>query len=199
MLSREYPSLYIDGGWQEPDSTERFDVISPATGKKIGFVPAANSADIDRAVEAARKAFYETDWPTRPVAERAEMMERLATLIAEHAPEFADLTVDELGHNQITADVYHSVAPTLHWNYYAKVGREHTFAEVREADLTSMAGAAGGLIMKYESKSLLVREPVGVVAASPRSTSRCRASPRRPRRRSWPAARPWSRRRIRTR
>ena len=165
MLSREYPSLYIDGGWQEPDSTERFDVISPATGEKIGFVPAANDADIDRAVEAARKAFYETDWPTRPVAERAELMERLAALIAEHAPEFADLTVDELGHNKITADVYHSVAPTLHWNYYAKVGREHTFAEVREADLTSMAGAAGGLIMKYESKSLLVREPVGVVAA----------------------------------
>ena len=93
------------------------------------------------------------------------MMERLAALIAEHAPEFSDLTVDELGHNKITADVYHSVAPTLHWNYYAKVGREHTFAEVREADLTSMAGAAGGLIMKYESKSLLVREPVGVVAA----------------------------------
>ena len=92
-------------------------------------------------------------------------MERLAALIAEHAPEFSELTVDELGHNKITADVYHSVAPTLHWNYYAKVGREHTFAEVREADLTSMAGAAGGLIMKYESKSLLVREPVGVVAA----------------------------------
>src|SRR4051812_9449967 len=165
MLSREYPSLYIDGGWQEPDSTERFDVVSPATGEKIGFVAAANEADIDRAVEAARTAFYETDWPTRPVDERAELMERLAALIAEHAPEFAELTVEELGHTRITGEVYHSVAPTLHWNYYAKVGREHTFAEVREADLTPMAGAAGGLIMKYESKSLLVREPVGVVAA----------------------------------
>ena len=43
MLSREYPSLYIDGGWQEPDSKERFDVISPATGEKIGYVPAANN------------------------------------------------------------------------------------------------------------------------------------------------------------
>src|SRR4029077_4568064 len=32
-------------------------------------------------------------------------------------------------------------------------------------DLSPMAGNAGGLIMKYESKSLLVREPVGVVAA----------------------------------
>ena len=42
MLSREYPNLYIDGRWQEPDSNERFDVISPATGEKIGYVPAAN-------------------------------------------------------------------------------------------------------------------------------------------------------------
>src|SRR6476619_398525 len=165
MLSREYADLYYDGGWQKPDSKERFDVISPATGEQIGYVPAANEADIDRAVEAARKAFYETDWPTRPVAERAEMMERLAALLAEHQPEFRDLIVDELGHNKLTAEVYHSVAPTLHWNYYAKIGREHTFAEVREADLSPLAGASGGMIMKYDSKSLLVREPVGVVAA----------------------------------
>ena len=165
MLPREYPNLYIDGRWQEPDSNERLEVISPSTGEKIGYVPAANATDIDRAVEAARKAFYETDWPTRPVEERAEMMERLAALIAEHQPEFRDLIVDELGHTKLTAEVYHSVAPTLHWNYYAQKGREHKFAEVREADLSPLAGNAGGLIMKYESKSLLVREPVGVVAA----------------------------------
>ena len=165
MLSREYPNLYYGGGWQEPDSSERFDVINPATGEQIGFVPAGNAADMDAAVEAARKAFYETDWPTRPVGERAECMERLAALIAEHQAEFRDLIVDELGHTKLTAEVYHSVAPTLHWNYYAKVGREYTFAETREADLSPLAGNAGGLIMKYETKSLLVREPVGVVAA----------------------------------
>ena len=150
MLPREYPNLYFDGRWQEPDSTERFDIISPATGEQIGNVPAANETDIDRAVEAARKAFFETDWPTRPVEERAEIMERLAALIAEHQAEFAQLIVDELGHTKLTAEVYHSVAPTLHWNYYAKIGREHTFAEVRESDLSPLAGNAGGLIMKYE-------------------------------------------------
>src|SRR3954451_3261459 len=165
MLSREYPKLYYDGGWQEPDSKERFDVINPATEEKIGFVPAANPTDIDRAVEAARKAFYETNWPTRPVGERAEMMERLAALIAEHQGEFRDLIVEELGHSVLAAEVYHSVAPTLHWNYYAKIGRDFKFEELREADLSPLAGNAGGLIMKYETKSLLVREPIGVVAA----------------------------------
>ena len=39
MLPREYPNLYIGGRWQEPDSTERSDVISPSTGEKIGSVP----------------------------------------------------------------------------------------------------------------------------------------------------------------
>ena len=92
------------------------------------------------------------------------MCERLAALIAEHREEFRDLIVDELGHTKFLADVYHSVAPTLHWNYYAKLGRNFKFAEVREADLSALAGNAGGLIMKYETKSLVVREPVGVVA-----------------------------------
>jgi aldehyde dehydrogenase (NAD+) len=164
MLPREFPHLYIDGQWHEPDSGERFNVMSPSTGEKLGYVPAANNTDIDRAVEAARRAFFETDWPTRPVEERAEMMERLAALISEHQPEFRDLIVDELGHTKLTAEVYHSVAPTLHWNYYAQVGREFRFAEVRAADLSPLAGNEGGLIMKYETKSLVVREPVGVVA-----------------------------------
>ena len=92
-------------------------------------------------------------------------MERLAALIAEHQAEFRDLIVDELGHSKLAAEVYHSVAPTLHWNYYAKIGRDFKFEELREADLSPLAGNAGGLIMKYETKSLLVREPVGVVAA----------------------------------
>jgi len=164
MLPREYPNLFIDGRWQKPDGNDRFDVVSPSTGETIGYVPVASETDIDRAVEAARKAFYETDWATRPVEERAEMCERLAALIAEHQPEFRDLIVDELGHTKFLVDVYHSVAPTLHWNYYAKLGRNFKFEEVREADLSHLAGNAGGLIMKYETKSLVVREPVGVVA-----------------------------------
>src|SRR3954452_4175811 len=166
MLSHEYPKLYFDGAWQEPDSKERFDVVNPATEQKIGFVPAADATDVDRAVESARKAFYETDWPTRPVGVCGEMIEKIASLIAEHQVEFRELIVDELGHSVLAAEVYHSVAPTLHWNYYGKIGREFKFEEMREADLSPLAGNAGGLIMKYETKSLLVREPVGVVAAT---------------------------------
>jgi len=164
MLQREFSRLYIDGAWQTPDSEERFDVVSPATGKVIGHVPKASMADIDRAVEAARRAFHETDWKSRPVEERARMCERLAALLAKHQPEFRDLIVDEMGCTRFLADVYQSAAPALHWNYYAAAGRKTRFAEVRESDLTPLAGSAGGTIIKYANRSLVVQEPVGVVA-----------------------------------
>ena len=74
MIAREYSAFYIDGAWRPSDSSETFEVISPRNGEHVGSVPAATRADIDAAVEAARHAFYETDWPTRPVSERAAML-----------------------------------------------------------------------------------------------------------------------------
>src|SRR2546423_192410 len=165
MLTREYPDLYIDGRWQAPDSQERLDVESPRTGRRIGSVAKASAVDVDRAVAAARRAFDETDWARRPVEERAELCERLASLISDHREEFRDLIVEELGATRFLADVYHSVAPTLHWNYAAAVGRETQFSEVREADLSSLAGGdAGGSIVKFAAKSLVVKEALGAVA-----------------------------------
>ena len=140
-------------------------MISPRNGERVGSVPAADIEDVDAAVAAAHRAFYETDWPTRPVRERTAMCRRLAELLAEHRSELAELLVDEMGCNKILADVYMAVAPTLHWNYYAQVGDEYSFSEVRDSDLTPLAGGGGGLIMPYAGRSVVVKEPIGVVAA----------------------------------
>ena len=128
---------------RSPTPTSGSTSSRPAPGRRSATSRRARLTDMDRAVEAARKAFYETDWAQRPVEERAEMCERLAALIAEHREEFRDLIVDELGHTKFLADVYHSVAPTLHWNYYAKLGRNFKFAEVREADLVAAGRQRG--------------------------------------------------------
>lgn len=165
MLPRSYSEFYINGQWRPTESTEKFTVVSPSTGEQIGEVPRATRADIDAAVEAARHAFYETDWATRPVEERAALCEALATRLFEVKDEMAELLVDELGCTRMLADVYQAVAPTLHWNYNAEVGRNYPFQEVRKADLGPLAGgSAGGMIMPYETQALVVKEPVGVVA-----------------------------------
>ena len=49
--------MFIGGRWCQPNS--RLPVISPATGQQIATIPAGNAGDIDRAVKAAQKAFYE--------------------------------------------------------------------------------------------------------------------------------------------
>jgi aldehyde dehydrogenase (NAD+) len=163
-LQHEYSGFYIDGGWQQSSSTDVIDVVSPATGERIGGVPAATPDDVDAAAEAARRAFYETDWPRLPVHERAQLCRNLATLISERQPELAELFTEEMGCTRFLSDVYQATAPTLHWNYYAAVGEQYEFAEVRESDLSPLAGAGGGGIVPFAGKSLVVKEPVGVVA-----------------------------------
>ena len=163
-VQHEYSGFYIDGGWRPSSSKDAIDVISPSTGERIGGVPAATSDDIDAAVEAARRAFYETEWASRPVHERAELCRNLASAIADHQSELAELFTEEMGCTHFLSDVYQATAPTLHWNYYAAVGERYEFAEVRESDLSPLAGAGGGGIVPFAGKSLVVKEPAGVVA-----------------------------------
>ena len=49
--------LYIDGGYVEAASGERFETINPATGEVICSVQAAGETDVERAVAAAQKGF----------------------------------------------------------------------------------------------------------------------------------------------
>jgi acyl-CoA reductase-like NAD-dependent aldehyde dehydrogenase len=48
--------MYIGGEWVESESGERFDVWSPGDGSRIGSVPKGTAADVQRAIEAAKKA-----------------------------------------------------------------------------------------------------------------------------------------------
>ena len=62
--------------------------------------------------------------------------------------------------------VYQAVAPSVSLNYYARLSSRYRFEEVRESDLSSLAGgSSGGSIIPFGGKSLVIQEPVGVVAA----------------------------------
>jgi aldehyde dehydrogenase (NAD+) len=54
---KDYTRIYIDGAWVEPLQGKIIDVINPATERPAGQITLSIAADVDRAVEAARKAF----------------------------------------------------------------------------------------------------------------------------------------------
>jgi aldehyde dehydrogenase (NAD+) len=165
MSSREYSSFFIDGSWVPAQSPERADVISPRSEERIGSVPVASAGDIDAAVAAARRAFDESDWPTRPAAERADLVARLAAAISARKEEIAELIAEESGCTLFLAQAYQATAPTLSLNYYAQLARTYPYQEVRVSDLNALAGGGGeGTIIPFAGKSVVVHEPVGVVA-----------------------------------
>ena len=61
--------LYIGGEWVDPSGDDKIEVVNPATEEVIGSVPSGTTADIDRAVAAARDAF--DSWSQTSREERA--------------------------------------------------------------------------------------------------------------------------------
>jgi aldehyde dehydrogenase (NAD+) len=83
--------LLIDGHWV--DGSKRFDTINPATGEVLTQIAAASSADVDHAVDAARRALEDRDSPWRKLSasERGRLIWKLADLLEKNIDEFAEL------------------------------------------------------------------------------------------------------------
>ena len=83
--------LLIDGQWVE--TSKHFDTINPATGEVLTQIAEASSADIDRAVSAARRAFEDRNgaWRKLSASERGRLIWKLADLLEKNMDEFAEL------------------------------------------------------------------------------------------------------------
>jgi len=92
---REYSLLYIDGAWRAPVGQGMAEVIDPASELAIGRVPLGDEQDVERAVQAARRAFH--DWSRTPSSVRAGFIRALAEQLKARAGEMADVITAELG------------------------------------------------------------------------------------------------------
>ncbi|MEJ7706623.1 MAG: aldehyde dehydrogenase family protein [Nocardioidaceae bacterium] len=81
--------LFIDGEFVEAHGPS-FKSVSPATEEVLAEIASADEADVDRAVQAARRA-YDRTWSVMPGAERAKYLYRIARIIQERARELAVL------------------------------------------------------------------------------------------------------------
>ncbi|MGD0930935.1 MAG: aldehyde dehydrogenase family protein [Candidatus Korobacteraceae bacterium] len=83
--------MFIDGKWGEAASGKTFPTYNPATGEVMAQVAEGDREDINRAVQAARKAFDGGPWPEMTASERGRLIWKLADLIEQHLEEFAQL------------------------------------------------------------------------------------------------------------
>ncbi|MCX7925996.1 MAG: aldehyde dehydrogenase family protein, partial [Fimbriimonadales bacterium] len=82
--------LFINGAFVPPHSGRYFETVNPANEETLAEVAYADAEDIDRAVQAARRA-YETVWSKLPGKERAKYLFRIARILQERSREFAVL------------------------------------------------------------------------------------------------------------
>jgi succinate-semialdehyde dehydrogenase/glutarate-semialdehyde dehydrogenase len=141
-------SLFIDGAWGPAAAGRTIDVVNPATGEKIGTIPHAAVADLDRALEAADKGFR--TWRKVSAFDRSKVMRKAADILRERADKIAPLMTMEQGKPLAEAKMeVMAGADVIDW-----------FAEeARRAYGRVIPSRAEGV---YQ---LVIKEPVGPVAA----------------------------------
>src|SRR5438105_14012013 len=85
----------VGGEWVDASGGDTMEVLNPATGEVIAEVPNSSAEDVDRAVQAAKKALPE--WLETTPGERAELLLKLAAVVDEHADELAELESQNVG------------------------------------------------------------------------------------------------------
>jgi len=115
----KYTKCLINGEWVDAANRETFETINPATGDTIAQVAAGDTADVDKAVIAARKAFEAGPWRKMSATERGKLMFKLADLIEQNKEELARLETLDNGkplRDSLNADLPLTIAC---YRYYA--------------------------------------------------------------------------------
>ncbi len=139
---RNYQKLYIGGEWVEPTGDGTLEVVNSTTEEVMGRIPEGESADVDRAVSAARRAF--ADWSATSVEERAEYLDAIASGLKARQDEIATTIAQEVGTPKKMATMVQAGLPIAVTKSFARL--------LGEIELEEEIG-----------NSLLIREPVGVV------------------------------------
>jgi acyl-CoA reductase-like NAD-dependent aldehyde dehydrogenase len=142
--------LFIGGTWREAIDGNRVAVIDPATGAAVGSSALASRADVDAAVEAARKALR--PWGELHADERAAFLHRAADLIAARIDAIAAMLTREQG--KPLPDSRKEIAFGIDViRYYAEEGkrlggsiRPASRSDIRNLVTTGPVGVVGGIV-----------------------------------------------------
>ena len=147
--------MLIDGELVEAASGKRFDNVNPATEEVLGEVADASTEDMQRAIDAARRAFDETDWSTDH-AFRKRCLEQLQAALESEREAYRDEIIAEVGSPRMmtfAAQVDWPIDEALGWP--AKMIDE--FQWERSLPNSEMMG--------MKSRRGVIKEPMGVIGS----------------------------------
>ena len=76
--------MFIDGEWLDSETRKTFETLNPENNKPWAIVPEANAKDVDKAVQAAQKAF-EGEWPKLLPRQRGKFLRAIGEKLRENA------------------------------------------------------------------------------------------------------------------
>jgi len=142
--------MLIGGAWVNPTGGAWLESVNPFTGQPWALIPRAGKEDVERAVCAARQAFYEGEWRKLTATARGALLRRLADLIAADAERLA--AIESTDNGKLLAEMRAQLNYIPQWFHYF-----------------------GGLADKIEGRVIPIdkpgvfnftrEEPLGVVAA----------------------------------
>lgn len=138
---REYLKFYIDGKWVDPVRPNTLDVDNPRTEQVSGKIAIGSSADVDVAVQAARRAF--SSWSQTSREERLDVLQAMLAEYQKRAGDLADAVTEEMG-----------APPSLAAGPQVNLGIGHLATAIdvlKNFDFEEQHGA-----------TLVVKEPIGV-------------------------------------
>jgi aldehyde dehydrogenase (NAD+) len=148
--------MLIDGTLVEADSGATFANINPATEEEIGQVSDASTAEMQRAITAARRAFDETDWSTDH-AFRKRCLEQLQEALEAEREELREQLILEVGCPRMSTHSHQLDVPLEGaLRYPTKLIEEFPW----ETEMPDAAGPTG-----EPNHRRIWKEPVGVVGA----------------------------------
>jgi alpha-ketoglutaric semialdehyde dehydrogenase len=150
MLGEKTPTRvfknFIDGEWVESTTGESFEDRNPADTRQIvGIFQKSAKADVDAAVEAARRAFLK--WRLVPAPRRAELIYRAAEILIERKEEYARDMTREMG--KVIKETRGDVQEAIDSAYYNAGEGRRLFGPTTPSELPNKFAMA-------------VRQPLGV-------------------------------------
>lgn len=145
---KEYQT-YIDGEWCDAASGKRFESFDPYTGEPWALIPECDERDVDRAVQAASRAFEEGEWPAMTATQRGRLLRKLGDALQDHAQHLAEIEVRDNG--KLMSEMLGQCRYMPEWYYFYGGLADKIEGSVIASD-------------KPDTFNYTLREPVGVCA-----------------------------------